>query len=430
MHIERRYDLEEARGLDRRNSLAGFRERFYIPPDTIYMDGNSLGLLSKDSEESLLRVINEWKKLAIGGWMKGKRPWFWFAEEMGHLASELVGAEKDEVILTGTTTINIHNLVGTFFLPDGNRNKILADTINFPSDLYALQGQLRNHGLDPERHLVQAGPGDDGLLDEDDIIGMMKEDVALVFLPSVLYRSGQLLDIERLTSAARERGIMIGFDCSHSAGAVPHSFSKWGVDFALWCSYKYLNSGPGAAAFLYVNKKHFGLNPYLPGWFGYLKEKQFDMLTEFIPAPHSGRWQISSPGILGSAPAEGAMKITLEAGITNIRNTSLQLTGFLAGSIRKRVMPLHDGFRIITPSEPRRRGGHIAVEHPEAVRINGALLNKGIIGDLRPPNIIRLAPVALYNTFEEVYRVTEAIREIMDKKQLYLDSGTERNELS
>ena len=429
MSIERGYDLEEARGLDRMNSLAGFRERFYIPPGTIYMDGNSLGLLSKDSEESLLRVLGEWKNLAIGGWMKGERPWFWFAEEMGHLASELVGAEKDEVILTGTTTINIHNLVGTFFRPDGSRNKILADSINFPSDLYALQGQLRNRGLDPESHLLLAGPGDDGLLDEDEIIGMMKDDVALVFLPSVLYRSGQLLDIERLTSAAHERDIMIGFDCSHSAGTVPHSFSKWGVDFALWCSYKYLNSGPGAAAFLYVNRKHFGLNPYLPGWFGYLKEKQFDMLTEFIPAPHSGRWQISSPGILGSAPAEGAMKIILKAGMTSIRNTSLQLTGFLAGSIRKRVMPLHDGFRIITPSEPRRRGGHIAVEHPEAVRINGALLKKGIIGDLRPPNIIRLAPVALYNTFEEVYRVTEAIREIMDKK-LYLDSGTERNEVS
>ena len=429
MSIERGYDLEEARGLDRMNSLAGFRERFYIPPGTIYMDGNSLGLLSKDSEESLLRVLGEWKNLAIGGWMNGKRPWFWFAEEMGHLASELVGAGKDEVILTGTTTINIHNLVGTFFRPDGNRNKILADSINFPSDLYALQGQLRNRGLDPESHLLLAGPGDDGLLDEDEIIGMMKDDVALVFLPSVLYRSGQLLDIERLTSAAHERDIMIGFDCSHSAGTVPHSFSKWGVDFALWCSYKYLNSGPGAAAFLYVNRKHFGLNPYLPGWFGYLKEKQFDMLTEFIPAPHSGRWQISSPGILGSAPAEGAMKIILKAGMTSIRNTSLQLTGFLAGSIRKRVMPLHDGFRIITPSEPRRRGGHIAVEHPEAVRINGALLKKGIIGDLRPPNIIRLAPVALYNTFEEVYRVTEAIREIMDKK-LYLDSGTERNEVS
>ncbi len=408
------HHLQEAIQLDSENSLSSFRARFHIPPGTIYMDGNSLGLLSKDAEASLLRVLDEWKNLGIDGWMKGKQPWFWFAEEMGKLAAKLVGAEKQEVIYTGTTTINIHNLVGSFFQPAGKRNKILADSLNFPSDLYALQGQLRLRNLDPVTHLLLAEAGSDGLLDEDSIIEQMRHDVGMVFLPSVLYRSSQLLDMEKLTSAAHERGIFIGFDCSHSAGILPHELSKWDVDFALWCSYKYLNAGPGAAAFIYVNKKHFTLLPSLPGWFGQQKDLQFDMLPDFNPAPHSGRWQISSPGILGSSPMEGALKITLEAGIMRIREVSLKLTDFLAGLINTRIIPRHNELAIITPSEPHRRGGHIALKHPEAGNIHNALISMGIITDLRPPNIIRIAPVPLYNTFREVYHVADSLLEIID----------------
>jgi kynureninase len=412
--MNKSYHLQEAARLDNENPLSTFRKRFHIPPGTIYMDGNSLGLLSKDAEASLLRVLDEWKNLGIDGWMNGKQPWFWFAEEMGKSAAELVGAGTQEVIYTGTTTINIHNLVGSFFQPDDVRNKILADSLNFPSDLYALQGQLRLRNLDPETHLILAEAGSDGLLDEDSIIEQMRHDVAIVFLPSVLYRSSQLLDMEKLTSAAHERGIVIGFDCSHSAGILPHQFSKWDVDFALWCSYKYLNAGPGAAAFIYVNKKHFNLLPSLPGWFGQQKDLQFDMLSDFNPAPHSGRWQISSPGILGSSPMEGALKITLEAGIMRIREVSLQLTDFLAGSISTRIIPRHSELAIITPPEPHRRGGHIAVKHPGAENIHKALLSKGIITDLRPPNIIRIAPVPLYNTFREVYHVADLLLEVID----------------
>ncbi len=401
----------EAEKLDRSNELSRFRERFYIPPGTIYMDGNSLGLLSTDAEKSLLRRLDEWKNLGIGGWLKEEKPWFVVAEETGKLASRLVGAEKNEVIFTGTTTVNIHNLTGTFFQPDGKRNKILADQLNFPGDLYALQGQLRMKNLDPRSHLILAGPDRNGLLDEDAIIGLMGEDVSMVFLPSVLYRSGQLLDMERLTAAAHERGINIGFDCCHSAGIVPHRLSEWGVDFALWCSYKYLNAGPGAAAFLYINKKHHNLLPSLPGWFGQEKAKQFEMLPEFNPAAHAGRWQISTPGILGSAPMEGALQITLEAGMERIRATSLRLTGFLYDSIMTRIIPADNRFVLLTPREQHCRGGHIALQHPRADDIYNDLLSRGIVTDLRPPNIIRIAPSPLYNTFAEIDKVVGSLLE-------------------
>lgn len=413
------FDLTTARSLDDANDLSKFRNRFYIPENTIYMDGNSLGLLSKDAEDSLLRVLDEWKTLGIDGWMNGKRPWFNFGEEIGNLAASLVGAESGEVVFTGTTTINIHNLIGSFYNPNGKRNKILADILNFPSDLYALKGHLELRGMDPEKYLLLAEPGEDGLLDEDKIIKHMDSEVSLVFLPSVLYRSGQLLDIKKLSAAAHARGIMIGFDCSHSVGAIPHSFNEWGVDFALWCSYKYLNGGPGAAAFLYVNKSHFHLMPSLPGWFGNDKERQFEMLPDFIPAVGAGRWQISSPGILGSSPVEGSLKIILEAGIENIRRTSLQLTEFLAGSLKNRIAGKFPELRIITPAEPERRGGHIAIEHPDAAKIFSVLSSRGIIADLRPPNIIRLAPVALYNSFEEICLVTDILEEIMHSLQAH-----------
>ncbi len=407
---------KEAEELDRWNPLSNFRSRFHIPPDTVYMDGNSLGLLSKDAERSILRVLDEWKDLGIGGWMNGEQPWFVTGERLGARMALLVGAAGPEVIFTGTTTINIHQLVGSFYNPSGERSVILADELNFPSDLYALEGQVRIRNLDPEKHLVRVKAGKDRLLDEESIIKQMTPEIALVFLPSVLYRSGQLLDMEKLSAAAAERGIPIGFDCSHSAGAVPHYLSKWGVDFALWCSYKYLNGGPGAPAFLYVNHKHFNLLPSLPGWFGQQKERQFEMLPSFFPASGAGRWQISTPCILGSSPVEGALNITLEAGIERIREVSLRLTGFLADSLNTRLISEYGEFSILTPSGPHRRGGHIALTHPQAEDIYNKLLTRGIITDFRPPDIIRIAPVPLYNTFTEVCQVVDSLLNVVEKR--------------
>jgi len=416
MNFNFRTDEKFARLLDKKDGLAKFRRRFHIPRGTIYMDGNSLGLLSKNAEKSLLRVLGEWKDVGIRGWLEAKRPWFYFGEEMGAMASMLVGAEAEEVIMTGTTTVNLHSLVSTFYNPGGKRTKLLADELNFPSDIYALESEVRLKGYNPKTHLILA-PSDGRMLNEKEIVGLMTDEVALVMLPSVLYRSGQLLDMEYLTREAHARGILIGFDCCHSVGTVPHHFDEWGVDFAFWCSYKYMNGGPGSTAFLFVNRKHFGREPALSGWFGYVKEKQFDLALDFQHARSAGGWQISSPAILSSAPVEGALRISLEAGIERIREKSLTMTSYLTFMVDHVLSgdPYH--FSIGTPREPERRGGHIAIEHQEAMRITEALRARGVVPDFRPPNIIRVAPTALYNTYHDVWKVAHFLKEIVDRKE-------------
>ncbi len=412
---------EGALELDKQDQLAAYRTRFYLPPNKIYMDGNSLGLLSKDGEESLLSVLDQWKHLGIDGWMDEKNPWFGYGEKLGKLQAPLVGAKQDEVIVTGSTTVNLHTLVGTFYHPRGSRTKILADELNFPSDIYALESQIKIKDLDPAEHLILIKSSESRLIEEKDIIASLEnmgEEIALILLPSVYYRSGQLLDMELLTAKAHEQGILIGFDCSHSIGAVPHYFDRWGVDFAIWCNYKHMNGGPGATASLFVNNIHFTKAPSLAGWWGYRKDKQFDMLLEFEQAYGAGGWQISSPQILSTAPLEGSLRIFAEAGIESVREKSLKLTSYLIyllDEIGLTSTPYN--YRVGTPREIKRRGGHVAVEHDSAASINKALKKRNIIPDYRPPNIIRLAPIALYNTFYEVWLVAQSLKEIIDENE-------------
>lgn len=413
--------------MDSKDELASFRERFHLLPGSIYMDGNSLGLCPKDGEEAFLKALDEWKRLGIKGWLEGETPWFEMAESLGAKAAAIVGADPDEVVLTGTTTVNLHALVSTFYRPSRERHVILADELNFPTDLYALRSQVALRGYDPEVSLRLVRSKDGRFLNEDEIIREMSPDVCLVLLPSVLYRSGQLLDMKRLTDEAKKRGIMIGFDCSHSAGTVPHRFSEWGVDFAFWCSYKYMNAGPGSPAFLYVNRRHFGTMPALAGWFGYEKARQFEMNLEFIPAFSAGAWQISSPSILSSAVAGGALKVTLEAGIDRIRKKSQALTSFFARLVQTHLSQEPYGFSVGTPLDPERRSGHIALVHPtEAMRINEALIARSVIPDFRPPDVIRIAPVALYTTFRDVWRVAVHLKEIMDRREYEKFSKTRK----
>ena len=417
MDCEFRVNEGFARNLDSEDPLAEFRKRFYVPKGTIYLDGNSLGLLSKDSESSVLRTLDEWKTLGIRGWLEAKFPWFYLAEQLGAKCAKLVGAEPEEVVLTGATTVNIHSLVHTFYQPKGKRKKILADELNFPTDIYALKSAIRLRGLNPVRDLVLAPSVDGRFLDERKIVKLMTDEVALVFLPSVLYRSGQLLNIQFLTKAAHGRKIPIGFDCSHSVGTVPHKFDKWNLDFALWCSYKYLNGGPGGTAFLYVNKQHFRREPALAGWFGYVKEKQFDLSLDFEHSKSAAGWQISSPAILSSAPIEGSLDIILEAGIDRIREKSLKMTSYLMFLIEETLSEEPYDFSIGTPREPERRGGHVAVEHKEARRVSEALKKRGVITDFRPPNVIRIAPIPLCNTFYEVWKVVQHLRGTIDMRE-------------
>ncbi|HZK48895.1 MAG TPA: kynureninase [Thermoleophilia bacterium] len=407
---------ERALALDAQDELADFREHFYLPPDTIYMDGNSLGLPSREAEAALLQVLDEWKRLAIGGFLQGETPWISLGERLGELQAPLVGAHPDEVVATGSTTVNLHQLVATFYQPEGRRRKVLADELNFPSDLYALQSQVRLHGLEPAQDLVLVRSRDGRTLQEDDIVAAMTDEVATVVLPSVLYRSGQLLDLERLTAEAHARGCLIGFDLCHSAGAVPHALSAWGVDFAYWCTYKYLNSGPGGIAGLYVNRRHHGRLPGLCGWWGYRSDARFAMRPEFEAAPTAAAWQIGTPTMLSAAPLLGSLALFAEAGMERLRARSLALTEYLMELVD--TLPEDLGYRIGTPREPSRRGGHVAVEHPDAWRVCQALLARGVVPDFRPPDVVRLAPVALYTTYHEVWRAVRHLAAVVQEGDL------------
>jgi kynureninase len=419
--------LAHAVARDEQDPLRAFRERFYIRPERIYLDGNSLGLASRDAEAAVLAALEDWKGQAIDGWTEGPRPWFYLAEELGALQAEIVGADPAELVVTGTTTTNLHSLVSTFYRPSGHRTRILADELNFPSDLYALGSQVRLRGYDPREHLVLARSRDGRTLDEADIVAAMTDEVALVVLPSVLYRSGQLLDLEGLTGAAHERGIPIGFDCSHSAGSVPHRLHDWDVDFAFWCSYKYLNGGPGAVGSLFVHRRHFGTLPGLAGWWGYDKQRQFDMALDFVQAAGAGAWQISTPPVLGAAALFGALRMFREAGIREIREKSLEQTGYLMFLIDELLASPPYRFSVGNPRQDARRGGHVALEHPDAVRIAKALKGRGVVPDFRYPNVIRLAPIALYTTYVELWRTVQILREIVDsgeQRQFSAQRGT------
>jgi kynureninase len=409
------YTLEYAQQLDKQDSLASYREEFYIKEGGIYFDGNSLGLLSKRAEKSLLDLLDSWKEYGIDGWTEGDNPWYYLSESLGNQMAPLVGADANEVIVSGSTTVNLHQLVATFYKPDGKRTKILADELNFPSDIYALKSQLQLKGYDPSTHLVQVKSNDGHTLKEEDIVEAMTGDIALIVLPSVLYRSGQVLDMEMLTKEAHKRNILIGFDLCHSIGSIPHELSAWDVDFAFWCNYKHLNGGPGGTGGLYVNKRHFGTTPGIAGWFSSRKDKQFDMEHDLTAAEDVGAYQIGTPNIFSMAPIIGAISMFNEVGIEKIRAKSLKLTNYLM-ELLKHELAGH-GFKTRNPMEEKRRGGHIYLEHPEAARVCKALKAEGVIPDFRSPNGIRLAPVALYNTFEDVWKMVQILKDIMEEEK-------------
>lgn len=408
--------LEYAKKLDEKDALKSFRDEFYVQPGTIYMDGNSLGLLSKRAEQSLLTILDSWKRYGIDGWTQGEHPWFYFSEKLSEMCAPLIGAEKEEVIITGSTTTNLHQLIASFYKPTGARTKILADELNFPSDLYAISSQLSLHGNDSVEHMKLVKSCDSHTLNEAEIVEAMTDDVALIVLPSVLYRSGQILNLKALTIAAHERNILIGFDLCHSIGSVPHELDEWEVDFAFWCNYKHLNGGPGSTGGLYVNRRHFGHKPGLAGWFGSDKEKQFDLATEFIPASDASAYQIGTPNILSAAPLYGSLEMFAEVGIDAIRDKSLKLTDYMMSLIEEELSEYQ--FTIANPLDHARRGGHIYLVHEEAARICKALKEHQVIPDFRSPNGIRLAPVALYNSFQDVWKTVQILKRIM-KEEVY-----------
>lgn len=416
---------EYAEKLDARDELREYSDHFYKLKNTIYMDGNSLGLLSREAEESVNRIMEEWKQLGINGWLQPEIPWYSYCERIAEMEAPLAGAQADEMAITASTTVNLHALVRTFYRPTGQRSVILMDELNFPSDIYAVKSILTSLGQNPETDLRLVNSRDGRFLDEQDIIAEMDSGVALALFPAVLYRSGQLLNLNLLTHEAHERGIIIGFDCSHSIGAVPHTFDQDSVDFAFWCNYKYMNNGPGGTAGLYVNRRHLPARPAMAGWWGYNKERQFDMKLEFEPAADAGAFHIGTPHLLSTAPLEGSLKLYHAAGIDALRQKSLHLTEYMIYLIDTLVPHEKSGYSIGTPRDPGRRGGHVAVEHDEALRINEALKKRGVVPDFRFPNVIRLAPVPLYTGYLEVWQTVQHLKEIVDKEE-YLKFSKKR----
>lgn len=406
--------VEFAKEMDAKDELRSFKDRFYLGDGELYMDGNSLGACSKDAEEALLNMLEIWKKEKILMWNIEDGKYFKYPQFIGGLFAEMVNADKNELTCTNSVTINIHQALATFYKPSGKRHKILVDDLNFPTDIHAAKSQVKLHGYDVEDAIKVVKSRDGRIIEEDDIIEALTDEVALALLPSLLYRSAQLLDMERVTRAAHEKDIIIGWDLSHSIGSVPHDFKVIDPDFAIWCTYKHISGGPGSNAILYINRKHFGKEPGLAGWHGNKKETLFRLSHIHSPEVDADAWLTGTPNMLSMAPLEGVMKIFNEAGIGNIRKKSLLLTDYLIFLIKKRLAKY--GFVNGTPVEHNRRGGHIALEHEEAYRICLALKDRNVIPDFREPNVIRLAPVALYVSFEDIHKVVDIIEEIAREK--------------
>lgn len=407
---------------DQQDPLAKFKEQFFVEPGTIYMDGNSLGLMSKRAEAKLIALMDSWKTFGIEGWTEGEHPWFTLAETLSEKAAPLFGAKAHEVMVTGSITSNIHQMLSTVYAPTAERFVILVDELNFPSDIYAVESHLRLRGQDPAVALRKVKSRDGYTLELEDVLAELKDDVAVLLLPSVLYRSGQLLPLREITQAAHKKGIIAGFDLAHSAGAMPHDLHADGVDFAVWCHYKYMNSGPGGTGGLYLHERHHALQPGIAGWFGSDKAKQFDMDHSFTKAEGAGAYQVGTPNIFSMAPLIGSLELFEEAGIEEIRKKSLALTT----QLRERLATLVPSLIDVTPKADDGRGGHIALAHKEAARICKALKQAGIVPDFRAPDIIRLAPVAFYTSFEDVEKVALALEDIIDNER-YKQFSNERN---
>lgn len=417
MYNSREFDLglDFAKKMDAQDEMAKFRDRYYINEGEIFMDGNSLGLCSKDAEKALIDMIELWKKETINIWGVDDAKYLNYSEFLASKMAFLINAKPEEIAVVGSTTMNIHQAISTFYKPTKDRYKILVDDLNFPTDRYAVDSQIRLKGLKVEDALKVVKSDDGVLLDNDKIIEAMTDDVALVLLPSALYRSAQILDMKRITEAAKERGIYIGWDLCHSIGAYPHDFADVQPDFAIWCTYKYLSAGPGSNAGLYINEKHFDKIAGLNGWFGNKDETQFQLKHEFEQAIGAKGFQIGTPNLFSMAPISGSLDIYKEAGIDRIRAKSLHLTAYLMYLIDNKLAKY--GFGVGNPRKDEERGGHVCLTHDDAYRIAAALRGEGVIPDFREPNVIRLAPVPLYVSYEDVYNLINIIEDIVINKK-------------
>ncbi|GAB3947461.1 kynureninase [Spirosoma harenae] len=416
MNYER--SLAFAQKLDQMDPLRHFRERFHIPQrhgkSITYLCGNSLGLQPKSAQAALGQELLTWQNLGVEGWFEStednEQPWLSYHTTCKAALSAIVGAKPDEVCPMNALTVNLHLLLASFYQPTDKNYKILTIKGDFPSDQYALETHIKHHGLTVADALIEIAPRpDDGLIHTTDIQKAIAEHantLALIWMSGLNYYTGQVYNMAAIAETAQQHCIPIGFDLAHAIGNIPLQLHDWGVDFATWCSYKYLNGGPGAVSGVFVHQKHHEQNlPRLAGWWGYRQDRRFEMTPGFLPAPGADGWQVSTPNILALALHRAAISITAEAGIVALRQKSETLTGFL-----EYLLAPFDEIQILTPDDPNQRGCQLSL----LVRKHGKevfrhLTDQGIIGDWREPDCIRLAPTPLYNTYEDVWRVAEAL---------------------
>jgi kynureninase len=416
-------DEKFAQELDVEDPLRSFRDRFHLPlgnngEPLIYFAGNSLGLMPKSARKIVEQELEDWAKLGVDAHLKAKTPWYSYHETLREPTARLVGAQPVEIICMNSLTVNLHLMMATFYRPTKLRFKILMEDPAFPSDTYAIKTQILHHKLEPKEALVLARPrsGEFTVRTEEilDLIEKHTDELTVVLIGGVNFFTGQLFDIPTITAAAQKHGIAVGVDLAHAIGNVPLSFHDWNVDFAVWCSYKYLNAGPGAVAGAFVHERHATNTnlPRLAGWFGNDPNTRFrlHLEPEFIPVASADGWQISNPPILSMAPLRASLAIFEEAGgMESLRKKSIKLTSYLQ-------FLLEDGgagkrFNVITPREVSERGCQLSIqaqEHPK--ELFAKLEAAGVKCDFREPNVIRAAPTPLYNTFHEVWRFANILR--------------------
>jgi kynureninase len=411
--------LETAIQLDKEDGLAAFKNEFHFPKyngkDVIYFCGNSLGLQPKNVQAAVQQELDDWKNFAITGFLQGKNPWMYYQEYFKPSLSKIIGCKEDEVTVMNSLTVNLHLLMLTFYKPTKERYKIIMEAGAFPSDQYAAETQAKHYGFDPAEAVIEITPGTgEKTLRTEDILQAINEhgeSIALVMIGGINYYTGQLFNIKTITEAGHKVGAIVSFDLAHAAGNVPLQLHDWNVDFAVWCSYKYLNGGPGAVGGVYVHEKYATnvSTPRLAGWWGNDENARFRMEKGFIAKPNASGWNVSTAQILNMVSLKASLELFERAGIENLRTKSLQLTGYLEYLLQQLK---HIEFEIITPTTPEERGAQLSLYFKEKGKeIQEKMIANGIIVDYREPGVIRVAPTPMYCSYKDVYKLYEILRD-------------------
>jgi kynureninase len=410
--------LEFAQALDAKDPLRSYRDKFFIPKmkdgsDVVYMTGNSLGLQPKAARDYVEQEMKDWEIWGVEGHVHARKPWMPYHEFLTAALADITGSRESEVVVMNTLTANLHFMMISFYRPDKKRRKILIEGDAFPSDKYAVQSQLRYHGFDPVKDLIEvkARPAENCVRQKDilDTIEALGEEIALVMIGGVNYYTGQVHDMQAITKKAHEKGCMVGFDLAHGIGNLEISLHDIGMDFAAWCSYKYLNGGPGCIAGAFVHERHHGEKdiPRFEGWWGHDKATRFNMRHDFIPIPTVEAWQLSNPPILPMACLRASLDLFKETGMEALNKKTRKMNEYIDYMLASLK---NDRIEVITPKASNERGCQVSIRVKNAdKKLFDSIMEKGVMADWREPDVIRTAPVPLYNSFEDIYRFTSIL---------------------